>query len=75
MKAETKFNPGEFIWTLIDFKAKECEINSIEVIFKKEKIDINYFLKVQKENDFDIKLINEENCFLTKNELIDKISN
>lgn len=67
------FNPGELVWCLYDNKAKQVEIDSIKVDYGKNFLEIQYFLNVGTEKDYKCHIIDEKNCFETREELINSL--
>lgn len=73
MKAETKFEITAKVWALVDNKAKLAPISEIEIRVRSNKTSINYFLNVGTEERFDCKIVSEENCFASREELINSL--
>ena len=71
MKAETKFNPLDEVWTIIENKAKKCPISDIEVKFDSKKdITIRYYLNKGTKEDYKCTIVEENFLFKTKDELL-----
>jgi hypothetical protein len=67
MDIKTKFNVGDKLWTIKDFKAYEFEVGRISIYADKQNADVNYYPK----GDFmSTDSYKEINCYSTKEELI-----
>ena len=73
MIVETMFNPGDLVWCLYDNKAKQVEIDSIILYYRKNSLGIQCFVNVGTEKDYKCHIIDEKNCFQTREELINSL--
>lgn len=65
MEIKTKFNLGDKVWTLKDFRATEIEVSGYEInsVGKLRVRDAGFYL------------YNEDECFVSKEELVNYIVN
>jgi hypothetical protein len=75
MKIETKYQPGDVVWTLVDNKARELIIGSIKVEIETDKTTIMVFMNKVTVPGLDYKchLTEEKFCFETRQELINSL--
>lgn len=73
MKAETKFDVAQDIWTIIDGKAKCVPITLIEIKSDNRETTIRYFVNKGTKDVYQCDIIDESRCYATKQELIDNL--
>jgi len=73
MTLTPKYSPEQKVWGIFDMKALELPINEVQVNWKKDSMQLIYWFKVEKGNDYDMKSLKEEQVFLTKEELINSL--
>lgn len=70
MVIETKFNPGDNVWFVLNSKAVNYTVYTVRSeSTSKESSNIEYFVK----KDNDIQIIKEMNCFKNREDLIANI--
>jgi hypothetical protein len=74
MKIETKFNPGDTIWNIENGKATQFPIETVQIECRiNGALKIQYFINIGTQKDFKCKIVDEKNCFATREELIDSL--
>jgi len=70
MTIETKFNLKDKVWFIHDGKAKESLVHDIEGRARLDKVNIQYFVNIGTEADHKYKIIEEKDCFASREDLI-----
>lgn len=65
-----KFSYPDVVWSIIDNKAIQCQIHSSEIKVDEGGIQIKHYIKFGSGNDYTFKVVFDENCYSTKEELI-----
>lgn len=68
-----KYSPDDLVWGIFEGKALELPINEVQINWKKDSAKLVYWFKVEKENDYTMTYLKEEQVFLTKEELINSL--
>lgn len=68
-----KYSPDDLVWVIFEGKALELPINEVQINWKKDSAKLVYWFKVEKENDYTMTYLKEEQVFLTKEELINSL--
>jgi hypothetical protein len=73
MTIDTKFSPGQFVWTLFKNKARTFQISKVEISISNYKIIKGYTLNIGTEiKPIDL-LVLENNCFSSREDLINSL--
>jgi hypothetical protein len=67
-----KFNLGESVWVIVDNKAVNARIVIMECQVKKE-IKKEIYINTGTEENWKLALVKEENCYFSKEELINNL--
>lgn len=68
-----KYSPTQLVWGIFNGKALELPINEVQINWKKDSARLIYWFKLERENDYDITSLKEEQLFNTKEELINSL--
>lgn len=71
MEIKTKYNVGDKLWTIKDFRAYEFEVDRINVYINKEgKTDVSYY---PERDIISSDSYSEQNCYQSREDLINGI--
>lgn len=74
MQVETKFSPNHELFFLKNTKIECGVVNSIRIeIDHNNKISVQYFLKKKNAEIFTLNLMDESECFASREELIEQL--
>lgn len=73
MTTEAKFEIGQKIWTILDGKARELPITSIEIKVSESSTIVKYYLNSGTENNYQCEIIRENLCFKSREDLIENL--
>lgn len=69
MTVESKYNIGDKLWTMENFKAKEFEVASITIgIEKDQEINVRYY---PISDSYTCESYTENHCFKSKDEMVE----
>jgi hypothetical protein len=68
-----KYSPTQLVWGIFNGKALELPINEVQVNWKKDSARLIYWFKLERENDYGMTSLKEEQLFNTKEELINSL--
>jgi hypothetical protein len=74
MKIETKFFPGEIIWNIYNGKANKFTVEKVTTESRiNGALEIQYYINIGTEKDYKPKIVDEKDCFATREELINSL--
>lgn len=68
-----KYSPTQKVWGIFNGKALELPINEVQVNWKKDSMQLIYWFKLERDGNYDMTYLKEEQIFHTKEELINSL--
>jgi hypothetical protein len=73
MEIKTRFIPGDMVWTIVEGKARNLPLETVQINIRKKETTIQLFLNKGTDLDYSSFLVHEDKCFSTREELIESL--